>query len=75
VALNNLGMEHEKRNRLGEAERCYRRAIDLRPDHWGAHMGMGRVLALTGRIREADAQFTLAGELRERARVKRADRD
>lgn len=46
--------------RLEEAEREYRRAVELRPAFSEAHSDLGQLLARTGRWEEAIAEFDLA---------------
>jgi Tfp pilus assembly protein PilF len=48
--------------RAGEAERAYRRAIELRPGFSEAHNDLGQLLARTGRWPEAIAEFDAALE-------------
>jgi tetratricopeptide (TPR) repeat protein len=50
-----LGQLHEARSELGEAERYYRDAIALAPDHPSAYVYLGAMLALNGRLEEAEA--------------------
>ena len=40
-------------NRLQEAEKQYRKALEIRPDHFEAHLGLGTVLLLLGQRQEA----------------------
>jgi type IV pilus assembly protein PilF len=44
-------------NKLGEAEREYRRAIELRPTYAEAQNNLGQLLARTGRLEEAVKAF------------------
>jgi Tfp pilus assembly protein PilF len=46
--------------RLEEAERDYRRALALRKDYPEAHNNLGQLLAKTGRLEEAVAEFDAA---------------
>ena len=49
-----LGQLHEARSELREAERYYRDAIALAPDHPSAYVFLGAMLALNGRLEEAE---------------------
>ncbi|ABS26665.1 tetratricopeptide repeat protein [Anaeromyxobacter sp. Fw109-5] len=46
--------------RIDEAERAYRRALELRPEYPEAHNDLGQLLARTGRHEEALREFDLA---------------
>jgi tetratricopeptide (TPR) repeat protein len=46
------------REAAGEAERCYRRALDVRPGFTEAKLRLGRVLQRTGRLDEAVEQLS-----------------
>lgn len=46
-----------------EAAESYRRAVELKPDHAGAHNGLGMALAALGRTDEAVAEFEAAAKL------------
>ncbi|MFY3745151.1 tetratricopeptide repeat protein [Anaeromyxobacter sp. Red801] len=46
--------------RLEEAEKAYRRALALRPGYSEAHNNLGQLLAKTGRLQAAVAEFDLA---------------
>ena len=49
----NLGYLHDQRDELEDAERCFRRAVALRPS-WTAHgTGLGWFLIRQGRLQEA----------------------
>ena len=50
-----LGELHEARSELREAERYYRDAIALAPDHPSAYVYLGGMLARNGRLEEAEA--------------------
>jgi len=50
--------------KLGEAEDAFRRCLQLAPSLAGAHTGLGIVLAETGRLSDAVAQFRAALALR-----------
>jgi tetratricopeptide (TPR) repeat protein len=49
-----LGQLHEARSELREAERYYRDAIALAPEHPSAYVFLGGMLALNGRLEEAE---------------------
>ena len=51
----NLGFIHDQRDELTEAERCFRRAVDLSPSLDRAWYGLGLVLIRQGRLDEAVA--------------------
>lgn len=38
--LMNMAIAYSRLGRLGEAERCYGRTLEVKPDHAGAHYGM-----------------------------------
>jgi Flp pilus assembly protein TadD len=42
--LMNMAIAYSRLNRLGEAERCYRRVLEVKPEHAGAHYGLGFLL-------------------------------
>ena len=46
-----------------EAAEAYRRAVELKPDHAGAHNGLGTALAALGRTDDAVAEFEAAAKL------------
>lgn len=49
----NLGFIHDQRDELAEAERCFRRCIELNANHDRALYGLGLVLIRSGRLHEA----------------------
>ena len=49
----NLGFLHDQADRLADAERCFRRAVELRPSLDRAWYGLGLVLIRDGRLTEA----------------------
>jgi tetratricopeptide (TPR) repeat protein len=49
----NLGFLHDQADRLADAERCFRRAVELRPSIDRAWYGLGLVLIRDGRLTEA----------------------
>ena len=52
-----LADTYAKRDNLDKAEEIYRRAIDLQPGYWRAHLRMGYFLYYAGRIAEAITYF------------------
>ena len=63
----NLATIYETLGRLDDAEREFRRAIEIAPDRPGPHYGLGVVLERRGRIGEA------IGSYREAARIDPSD--
>jgi tetratricopeptide (TPR) repeat protein len=59
-AYNNLGSLWLERDNLVEAERCFRKAVELQPAHASANYNLGIVLSRTGRDAEALAHFITA---------------
>ena len=59
-AYNNLGSLWLGRDNLGEAERCFRKAVELQPAYASAHYNLGIVLTRTGRDADALTQFLAA---------------
>jgi putative thioredoxin len=51
--LVDRGEEAEREGRVGEAERLYRKALELQPDHPGATLGRGRLAAGRGDLEDA----------------------
>ncbi|MDX1503190.1 MAG: tetratricopeptide repeat protein [Thermoanaerobaculia bacterium] len=47
-----------------EAERAYRRALELDPDHADARLNLGRLVHASGRLEEAEEAYLAALELR-----------
>ncbi|MDP8956491.1 MAG: tetratricopeptide repeat protein [Actinomycetota bacterium] len=47
------GLEADRDGRTAEAERLYRRALDVQPSHEGALLGRGRLAAQRGDVEEA----------------------
>jgi protein O-mannosyl-transferase len=60
----NLGVAMEKRERLAEAERAYRRAVELGPADADALLNLARLYGRTGRFREALPLHLQAAKLR-----------
>jgi Flp pilus assembly protein TadD len=46
--LMNMAIAYSRLARLGEAERCYRRVLEVKPEHAGAHYGLGFLLIKRG---------------------------
>lgn len=46
--LMNMAIAYSRLTRLGEAERCYRRVLEVKPDHSGAHYGLAFLLLKRG---------------------------
>ncbi|MCC6318924.1 MAG: tetratricopeptide repeat protein [Gemmatimonadaceae bacterium] len=46
--LMNMAIAYSRLGRLGEAERCYRRVLEVKPAHAGAHYGLGFLLIKRG---------------------------
>ncbi len=46
--LMNMAIAYTRLGRIGEAERCYGRTLQIRPDHPGAHYGLGFLLLKKG---------------------------
>lgn len=55
--LHSRGVEHHRAGRLGEAESCYRQALDLDPDRTSAWRHLGAALCQAGRYEEGAAAF------------------
>jgi len=52
----------------GEARNAYRKALELDPEHAGAHLNLGRLLHEAGELREAETHYRCAlKDLRHRA--------
>jgi predicted TPR repeat methyltransferase len=61
---NNLGLICVRMGRLEEAERCYRRALELDADRFDAASNLGVLLGQIGQLDQAESTFT---QLLERA--------
>ena len=59
-----LGVIHGLTQNYAEAERCCRRALDLRPEYAEAHGNLGLALAAQGRLRDAVAGYREALRLK-----------
>jgi Flp pilus assembly protein TadD len=46
--LMNMAIAYSRLSRLGEAERCYRRVLEVKEDHAGAHYGLAFILLRRG---------------------------
>lgn len=46
--LMNMAIAYSRLGRLPEAERCYRRVLEVKPQHAGAHYGLGFLLSKRG---------------------------
>ena len=46
--LMNMAIAYSRLARLGEAERCYRRVLEVKPEHPGAHYGLAFLLQKRG---------------------------
>ena len=46
--LQNMAIAYSRTNRTDEAARCYRRALEIKPDLAGAHYGLGFLLLKRG---------------------------
>lgn len=59
-----IGLEEEKNKKPVEAERAYRKALELDARSWGAWHRLGVVLAMTGRVQDAEKAFRKTLELK-----------
>lgn len=57
---SNLGNVWKALGRLAEAEACYRKALDLKPDYADAHNNLGTVRHAQGRLDEAAKHYRQA---------------
>jgi tetratricopeptide (TPR) repeat protein len=51
--LQNMAIAYSRTNRQDEAARCYRRALEIKPDLAGAHYGLGFLLLKRGENEQA----------------------
>ena len=51
-----VGCELEEQS-MEEAMQAYRRAIELEAEHFDSHVNLGRLLVLSGRLEDAEAEF------------------
>lgn len=63
VAYNNLGEAYKGLRRLQDAERSYRRALEIKPDFAEVRSNLGNALKDLGRLDEAEQVFREAVEL------------
>jgi predicted O-linked N-acetylglucosamine transferase (SPINDLY family) len=57
---NNLGNAYVAMEKWLEAETCFRRALEWKPDYAEAHYNLGSVLRAQGRLEDAVASYQLA---------------
>jgi predicted O-linked N-acetylglucosamine transferase (SPINDLY family) len=62
--LIDLGAGYRRVGRSADAERCYRRALELEPGHADAVNNLGNLLREAGKLREAEQCYRRALELR-----------
>ena len=55
--LMNMAIAYSRLARLGEAERCYRRVLEVKPEHAGAHYGLAFLLLKRGDRGGAEAHL------------------
>ena len=55
---------HRQAGHLDSAEDLYRRSVGLRPREAGAHLNLGALLHLRGKLEEAEAEYAEAWRLR-----------
>ncbi|HEY9681963.1 MAG TPA: tetratricopeptide repeat protein [Oculatellaceae cyanobacterium] len=63
VAWAGMAHELEQKGDLIDAERAYRKAIQLKPDYKPAWLGLGEILEKQGQSADAEAAFKRAAEL------------
>lgn len=63
TVFDNLGQNHQRQGRAGEAIRHFRRALDLNPNQSRVHNDLGLVLASQSRTDEAIVHFSTAVRL------------
>jgi tetratricopeptide (TPR) repeat protein len=51
--LQNMAIAYSRTNRQDDAARCYRRALEIKPDLAGAHYGLGFLLLKRGETEQA----------------------
>ena len=64
VAWAGMAQELEQKGDLIDAERAYRKAIQLKPDYKPAWLGLGKILEKQGKGTDAKAAFEQADELK-----------
>jgi tetratricopeptide (TPR) repeat protein len=53
-----LGIEYlEKNQLLGLATKEFKKALEINPDHYGAHFNLGKIYLDKGRLKEAKSEF------------------
>jgi len=61
----NLAFNHHREERLVDAEELYRKILKVQPGHFGAHINLGEICRVTGRLEEAIAEFQQAISINE----------
>lgn len=64
--LNNLGQLHRAEGRLAEAERCYRKAMQLRQGYEEAEANLALLLDTSGRLERSPRNYLTLGVMLER---------
>lgn len=64
VAWAGMAHELEQKGDFIDAERAYRKAIQLKPDYKPAWLGLGKILKKQGKSTDAEAAFRRADELK-----------
>lgn len=64
VAWAGMAHELEQKGDLIDAERAYRKAIQLKPDYKHAWLGLAKILKKQGQRTDAEAAFRRADELK-----------
>jgi protein O-GlcNAc transferase len=73
VLLTNVGAALQESKRLDEAEDCYRRAIQAKPDYMPAHENLCRLLPIRGKLQAAaDAWVNLGNQLLDQGKPQEA---
>jgi Flp pilus assembly protein TadD len=55
--LMNMAIAYSRLGRLGEAERCYGRTLEVKPDHAGAHYGLAFLKIKRGDRTDAESHL------------------
>ncbi|MBI2095601.1 MAG: tetratricopeptide repeat protein [Candidatus Omnitrophica bacterium] len=74
-AYNNLGLWHESRGEIGEAERCFKKAIELKPHSSQAHNNLGMVYAKKGDFESATEELETSLKINPAGRRAQANLD